>query len=105
VEQSHKRLRLSAMVGAFGLIGLVAIDTPTAEAGQPWSCTCNGVTKRFIASTKACEINLPRNKRYLKVPGGRRLLSQCTRPEFISWNKKACASEGCSLPPWATKKP
>ena len=71
---------------------------PTAEAGQPWSCMCDGVKKRFIASTKACEWSQPKNRSLVNTPGGMRLLKACTRSEFVDWNRKACAAEKCTLP-------
>ncbi len=66
----------------------------TANAGQPWSCSCNGVNKRFIASTHACEWSQSKNKN-VKLA---RQLSPCTRAEFVGWNRKACVQEGCTLP-------
>jgi hypothetical protein len=84
-------------VWAIGL-GLFITTAPSAEAGQPWSCSCNGVTKRFIAATKACEWSQPKNRHLVNKPGGRRLLKACTRPEFVAWNRRACAQEKCTLP-------
>jgi hypothetical protein len=77
-------------------VGSIAL--PSAEAGQPWSCVCKGKPQRFIAGTKACEWAQPKNKRFISIPGGRRLLSACTRAEFTAWNKNACKQEGCSPP-------
>lgn len=69
----------------------------SAEAGQPWSCSCNGKPKRFIASTNACEWSQQKNRHLMNRPGGRKLLVPCTPSEFTAWNRRACAQDGCSL--------
>jgi hypothetical protein len=81
---------IALLLGAGALIAHIE----TADAGQPWSCQCNGVTKRFIASTRACERSQPKNKSVRLM----RDLTRCTRAEFITWNRNACISEGCTLP-------
>ena len=86
----YARFALSLLMGAVALLA----HTGSADAGQPWSCMCNGTMKRFIASTRACEWQQPKNKSVRLM----RQLTRCTRAEFIDWNAKACRSEGCTLP-------
>ncbi len=74
--------------------GAVFATTTSADAGQPWSCQCKGASKRFIASTHACEWSQPKNTSVRLA----RQLTPCTRAEFVAWNRKACRSEGCTLP-------
>ena len=90
--------RLTVVMSIVAASLAVFATIPTAEAGQPWSCLCDGVKKRFIASTKACEWSQPKNRSLRNTPGGMRLLTSCTRSEFIAWNRKACIQEKCSLP-------
>ena len=84
---------LHVVLGASALGLSLGIAAPSAEAGQPWSCTCQGKTKRFIASTKACERAQPKNR---NIKGMGKLIP-CTRAEFTAWNRNACAQEGCTL--------
>ncbi len=69
----------------------------TADAGQPWSCLCKGVAKRFVASTHACEFSQPKNIPAVFSPSGRRVLTPCTLSEFKAWNRRACEQQGCRL--------
>jgi hypothetical protein len=94
---------LRAVTVAIAVLAGVGTVAPSAEAGQPWSCVCQGKPKRFIASTKACEWRLPRNKPLVNKPGALRLLSACTSNEFEAWNRKACKQEGCRPPRWMKK--
>ena len=82
-----------ALLVTFALFGSIA----TANAGQPWSCLCKGVAKRFIASTNACEKSQPKNNPAVFSPTGRRVLTPCTQSEFKAWNRRACEQEGCRL--------
>ncbi len=88
---STKWLHLA--VGASAVALSMGIAAPSAEAGQPWSCTCNGKTQRFIASTKACERAQPKNRKIRLM----RNYIPCTSAEFTAWNRNACAKEGCTL--------
>ena len=96
----QKRLAVSIarIFGGAALMAAMAIDMAPAEAATPWSCTCNGKVKRFLASTRACEINL-----YFKRGGkdidGKVKLPSCSRRQFVAWNSNACRHEGCKLPP------
>lgn len=90
--------RVHVLLGVIAVAALMIIAAPTAEAGQPWSCSCDGVKKRFIAPTKACEWSQPKNRSLINKPGGRRLLKACTHTEFVAWNRNACAQEKCTLP-------
>ena len=80
-------------LGASALAFSLGVVAPAAEAGQPWSCTCNGKTKRFIASTKACEKAQPKNANIKRMSK----MIPCTRSEFVAWNQKACAQKSCTL--------
>lgn len=84
---------LHAALGASALALSMGVAPSPAEAGQPWSCTCNGKTKRFIASTKACEKAQPKNSSIKRMSK----MIPCTRSEFVAWNQKACAQKSCTL--------
>ena len=78
------------------MIGLVAtFSASSASAGQPWSCTCNGKTKRFIASTNACEMDMYYKTHNEKESTGKIKFKPCTSSQWKAWNRKACLSEGC----------
>jgi hypothetical protein len=90
--------RLNGLLGAAATVLAITLATPAAEAGQPWSCSCNGKPKRFIASTNACEWSQPKNQSARKLPNRRSKMIPCTRAEFVTWNRKACVKAGCTLP-------
>jgi hypothetical protein len=84
---------LKIVLGAGAVAFLASLAPSPAEAGQPWSCTCNGKTKRFIASTKACEKAQPKNSNIKRMSK----MIACTRTEFVAWNQNACAQKSCTL--------
>jgi hypothetical protein len=71
----------------------------SAYAGTPWSCMCDGKVKRSIASTYICETSLYKGTGKTVRQGGKLLVPRCTAPQFRAWNRRACASIGCSLVP------
>jgi hypothetical protein len=75
------------------------LPATSAQAGQPWSCMCDGSPKRFIASTYACEVDRYKGTGRTVRQGGKLLVPRCTAPQFRAWNRRACASEGCGLVP------
>jgi hypothetical protein len=84
---------------AISTVAAAAFSGPAAQAGQPWSCICDGQPKRFIASTYACETSLYKGTGRTVRQGGKLLVPRCTVPQFRAWNRRACASAGCSLVP------
>jgi hypothetical protein len=81
--------------GAVGLAGLVFASV--AEAGTPWSCVCDGKTKRFIGATRACELDMYQ-RTHKSLDGYKLRGPRCTRADFIAWNSQACREEGCKPP-------
>jgi hypothetical protein len=80
--KSFTRLTLAAAILATPL--LVA-STPVA-AGQPWTCVCGAVKKRYIASTGHCEF---RNK----LPKGQ----LCSMTQYRAVYTPYCVKQGCRL--------
>ena len=72
---------------------------PAANAGQPWSCMCDGRLKRTIASTYACESDLHKGTGRRVHQGFKLFVPACNRTQFRNWNRRACASIGCTLVP------
>ena len=88
---------LKTMLAA-GLVSMLL--ALSAEAGQPWSCICDGKPKRYIASTHMCEKDLHRKSKKPVAQGFKLLVPACTRAQFIAWNTRACKQEGCKPPKW-----
>jgi hypothetical protein len=80
-------------------IATALLSGTAAQAGQPWNCICNGQPKRFIASTYACEFDRYKGTGRVVRQGSKLLVPRCTAPQFRAWNRRACASEGCSMVP------
>jgi hypothetical protein len=87
----------SVLISSF--VATAALFTTSAHAGQPWSCICDGQPKRFIASTYACEFDRYKDSGRRVRQGSKLLVPRCTAPQFRAWNRRACASEGCTLVP------
>jgi hypothetical protein len=88
-----RRVLIACSIAATMLAG------PGAKAGQPWSCICDGQPKRFIASTYACEFDRYKGSGRAVRQGGKLLVPRCTAPQFRAWNRRACASEACTMVP------
>jgi hypothetical protein len=97
----HVGGRVAATVAAsVGIAVVTGIWTGTAaHAGQPWRCLCNGEIKRSVASTYACETSLYRGTGRRVSEGFKLFVPACTRPQFRTWNRRACAKIGCTLVP------
>ena len=78
-------------------VALLVLGVP-AEAGQPWSCVCNGKPKRFIGSTNICGKDLYRSTHTVILEGVKLKIPRCSRAQFVAWNARACREEGCKLP-------
>jgi hypothetical protein len=76
------RLALAAAILAGPLL---VVATPVA-AGQPWTCVCGAVKKRYIASTRHCEF---RNK----LPKGK----LCSMKQYRAVYTPYCVKQGCTL--------
>jgi hypothetical protein len=76
--------RIALAIGV--LAGPLLIAATPVAAGQPWTCVCNGVKKRYIASTRHCE-----NK--FKIPKGQ----GCTSKQYRSVYAPYCVKNGCTL--------
>ena len=74
----------AVIAGAWAAATLVAV--PHAEAAQAYYCTCKGVKKRFLASTRHCEVAL-------QLPKSR----TCGKTQFRVIYGLACAKQGCKL--------
>lgn len=57
-----------------------------AEASQPYTCTCKGEKKRFLASTRHCEVALKLPKR-----------KTCSAKQYRIIYGLACLKQGCKL--------
>ena len=68
-----------AMAGAVMAMG--TLFASSAQAAQPYWCTCHGKAKRFLASTNKCE-----HDHHVK---------SCSRTQFKAFQRAACASNGC----------
>lgn len=77
----------AAPLAAFSLAALFAVATATsAVAAQAWYCICKGETKRYLASTRHCEVKSG-------VPKGK----WCTKAQWRAVYGPACAEMGCKL--------
>jgi hypothetical protein len=74
------------------------LTATTAHAGQPWSCVCNGQSKRYVASTHACEAALYKGTGRRVHEGFKLFVPACTRTQFRAWNRRSCAKMGCTPP-------
>jgi hypothetical protein len=82
-----KRLwRTTLSVGTF--LGLTAAFGSHVRAAQPWSCICDGERKRYLASTRHCEVKS-------KLPKG----EWCGPAQWRAVYGPACRKNGCVLPP------
>ena len=81
---------------AIGVVSMLVASS--AQAGQPWSCVCDGKTKRYIASTHMCEKELHKRSKKPVAQGFKLLVPACTRAQFISWNTKLCKRQHCAPP-------
>jgi hypothetical protein len=91
-------VRILGVIAATLVAGALHTAT-TAQAGQPWSCLCDGTIKRTIASTYACESDLHKGSGRRVSSGFKLFVPRCTAPQFRSWNRRACARIGCTLVP------
>ncbi len=92
-------IRMLKALLAGGAAGLVALAfAPAAEAGQPWSCLCQGKPKRYIASTHMCEKDLHKTSKKPVAQGFKLLVPACTRAQFMAWNTRACKLQHCKPP-------
>ena len=68
------------------MVAASALVPAPAHAAQPWYCVCKGVTKRYLASTRHCEVqsNVPKGK-------------WCTKAQWKAVYGPACAEKGCKL--------
>jgi hypothetical protein len=89
-------LKALLAAGACGAALLVLV--PVAEAGQPWSCICNGKSKRYTASTHMCEKDLHKKSKKPVADGFKLLVPECTRAQFIAWNTRLCKQQHCKPP-------
>ena len=96
-----RRIDRGIAVGRITLLGtlLATLVATTAQAGTPYRCSCNGESKRFIASTYACEVERYKGSGRDVRSGGRLLVPRCTAPQFRAWNRRACANQSCTLVP------
>jgi hypothetical protein len=99
----HRTFRTNAL-GRTSVLVCIGLSAPLwaatgALAGQPWSCLCDGKPKRSIASTYACEADLYKESGRRIRSGSKLAVPRCTAPQFRAWNRRACASIGCSLVP------
>lgn len=62
----------------------IPLIVTTAQAAQPYSCICDGVKKRFLASTRMCEKQAN--------------VKSCSAAQFAAFNKRACKANGCKAP-------
>lgn len=78
---------LAAVGGAF-LMAPVPLMISDAQAAQAWSCLCKGERRRFLASSRHCEIqsNVPKGK-------------FCSKAQYKAVFGPVCAKKGCALPP------
>jgi hypothetical protein len=94
-----QRKFLVIFIGSISLTATM-LTTTTAHAGQPWSCMCDGQSKRYVASTHACEVSLYKGTGKHVHEGFKLFVPACTRTQFRAWNRRACARVGCSPPQW-----
>lgn len=97
MSAGHK-LAAITLLATSALAATLASGGGKAEAGQPWSCICQGKARRFIASTYKCEHDLWKGKGVRVSSGFRLFVPRCTRAQFRVWQAKACRKAGC-LPP------
>lgn len=88
LKTSSKRMLsvLALFAGAYA--GQTLFADSRAHSAQAWYCVCNGEKKRFLASTRHCEVAM-------KVPKG----SVCSKAQIRSVYAPACAQKGCKLAP------
>jgi hypothetical protein len=76
-----KKFGPAAVLGFAAVIALSAVPQ-TADAATPYTCNCNGVTKRFLGATYFCGRRKPK----------------CTAAEYVAFRRKGCAVNGCTVP-------
>lgn len=73
---------------AMGLhTGQALLPSAGAEAAQAWWCVCKGQKKRYLASTRHCELQMG-------VPKGK----WCSKAQYRKVYGPACREQGCRLP-------
>lgn len=68
-------------------LGQSLLASSGAEAAQAWYCVCKGEKKRFLASTRHCEVKMG-------LPKGQ----SCSRWQYRKVYSPACRAQGCRLP-------
>ncbi len=77
---------VALVAGAYA--GQTLLSDTRADAAQAWYCTCKGEKKRFLASTRHCEVQM-------KLAKG----AFCSKAQIRSVYGPACAAKGCTLAP------
>jgi hypothetical protein len=70
----------AVLVLMFSVVALALLPTPVS-AGTPYTCRCEGKTKRFIGGTYFCGHRKP----------------ECTYKQYIEFRARACASQNCTV--------
>ena len=80
------RMLACLLLVASTAIGTTALTGGAAEASQPYYCMCKGEKKRFLASTRHCEVALKLSKR-----------KTCSANQYRVIYGLACLKQGCKL--------
>jgi hypothetical protein len=95
----QRHFQLCLIASSICATATVLLSGTSVHAGTPRSCMCDGKLQRVIAGAFACEFDLNKdNGRRVRI-GNRLLVPRCTAPQFRAWNRRACAEDGCTLPP------
>ena len=86
MRNSVNRVAILAGLVAVAWAGAALVAAPRAEAAQAYYCTCKGEKKRFLASTRHCEVALKLSKS-----------RTCSKTQFRVIYGLACAKQGCKL--------
>lgn len=88
MKTTPKRLLSALAILAGAYAGQTLLAATSSEAAQAYYCTCKGEKKRFLASTRHCEVALGLSKS-----------RTCSKLQYRVVYGLACAKHSCKLAP------
>lgn len=92
-----KALAICALAMATTFVG-TTLAAPPADAASYWTCRCNGVAKRFVYGTYACEADRERKSGKRVSSGFKLYVPRCDRAQWTTYRAKVCAQNQCRVP-------
>ena len=84
MKSSCITMRTSVALAAGAFLAATLMTASSAAAAQPYYCLCKGEKKRFLASSRHCELQ--------------HKVKSCSSRQFKSTYTKACQEMGCKYP-------